>query len=87
MSRLSPATLDELCKQMIPYLEVRFKDEFTPGRPLHPYHLLVCGGTGCHATKSIEVMVRLRGEIEERGIQDKAIVVETGRTVMTTGSH
>jgi NADH-quinone oxidoreductase subunit F len=75
---MNPERLHELCQEMAPFLEIRLQKEYTPGVPVYPYHLLVCGGTGCHATKSIEVMVRLRGEIERRGLQEKAIVIETG---------
>ncbi len=41
-------------------------------------HLLICGGTGCHATGSLEVIDALRKEIAKRGFQDKYSVVETG---------
>ena len=41
-------------------------------------HLMVCGGTGCHATGSIAVIDRLREEIAARDLKDKVRVVETG---------
>jgi NADH-quinone oxidoreductase subunit F/NAD(P)H dehydrogenase (quinone)/NADP-reducing hydrogenase subunit HndC len=41
-------------------------------------HLMVCGGTGCHATGSIAVIDRLRAELAERDLTDKVRVVETG---------
>ncbi len=41
-------------------------------------HLMVCGGTGCHATGSIAVIDRLRAEIDQRGLGDKVRLVETG---------
>lgn len=40
--------------------------------------LMVCGGTGCHATGSINLKIALEAEIEKRGLQDKARVIETG---------
>jgi NADH-quinone oxidoreductase subunit F/NAD(P)H dehydrogenase (quinone)/NADP-reducing hydrogenase subunit HndC len=40
--------------------------------------LMVCGGTGCHATGSINLKTALEAEIEKRGLQDKARVIETG---------
>jgi NADH-quinone oxidoreductase subunit F/NAD(P)H dehydrogenase (quinone)/NADP-reducing hydrogenase subunit HndC len=40
--------------------------------------LMVCGGTGCHATGSINLKTALEAEIEKRGLQDKAKVIETG---------
>ncbi|GBC59566.1 NADH dehydrogenase [Desulfonema ishimotonii] len=41
-------------------------------------HLLICGGTGCHATGSIAVKDVLNQEIEKRGLGEKIKVVETG---------
>ncbi len=41
-------------------------------------HLMVCGGTGCHATGSIAVIDRLREEVAARDLADKVRVVETG---------
>lgn len=78
MSRLSPDSLWKLNEEMAVFLAPRLKREFTVGLPDYPYHLLVCGGTGCHATRSVEVMVRLKAEIEARGLQEKALVIETG---------
>nr|MBL0713336.1 NAD(P)H-dependent oxidoreductase subunit E [Desulfobacterales bacterium] len=42
------------------------------------FHLMVCGGTGCHATGSIAVIDRLREEIAQRELTDKVRLVETG---------
>jgi NADH:ubiquinone oxidoreductase subunit F (NADH-binding)/(2Fe-2S) ferredoxin/NAD-dependent dihydropyrimidine dehydrogenase PreA subunit len=42
------------------------------------FHLMVCGGTGCHATGSIAVIERLREEVVQKGLQDKVRVIETG---------
>ena len=42
------------------------------------FHLMVCGGTGCHATGSIAVIDRLREEIAQRDLGDKVRLVETG---------
>ncbi len=41
-------------------------------------YLLICGGTGCHATGSIKVMDVLQQELNEKGLQDKVEIVETG---------
>ncbi|HRT62087.1 MAG TPA: NADH-ubiquinone oxidoreductase-F iron-sulfur binding region domain-containing protein [Syntrophales bacterium] len=41
-------------------------------------HLLICGGTGCHASGSIEVKKALVGELAKRGLSDEIKVVETG---------
>jgi NADP-reducing hydrogenase subunit HndC len=40
--------------------------------------LLICGGTGCHATGSIAVRDALKKEIKEKGLGEKVVVVETG---------
>ncbi len=41
-------------------------------------HLLLCGGTGCHATGSLEVKKVLLAELDKRGLSDEIKVVETG---------
>jgi NADH-quinone oxidoreductase subunit F/NAD(P)H dehydrogenase (quinone)/NADP-reducing hydrogenase subunit HndC len=41
-------------------------------------YLLICGGTGCHATGSIKVMDVLQRELTEKGLQEKVEIVETG---------
>jgi NADH:ubiquinone oxidoreductase subunit F (NADH-binding)/(2Fe-2S) ferredoxin/NAD-dependent dihydropyrimidine dehydrogenase PreA subunit len=41
-------------------------------------HLMICGGTGCHATGSIAVIEAFRKEISSRGLDDRFKVVETG---------
>jgi NADH-quinone oxidoreductase subunit F len=41
-------------------------------------HMLICGGTGCHASGSIEVRKTLVAEIARRGLADEIKVVETG---------
>ncbi len=41
-------------------------------------HLLICGGTGCHATGSIAVKNALLQEIEDKNLSESVKVVETG---------
>jgi len=41
-------------------------------------YLLICGGTGCHATGSLKVKDALISELDAKGLQDKVEVVETG---------
>jgi NADH:ubiquinone oxidoreductase subunit F (NADH-binding)/(2Fe-2S) ferredoxin/NAD-dependent dihydropyrimidine dehydrogenase PreA subunit len=41
-------------------------------------YLLICGGTGCHATGSIRVKDALLAAIEEKGLSEKVEVIETG---------
>ena len=41
-------------------------------------HLLVCGGTGCHASESDAIVCNLRDELEAKGLQDTVQVILTG---------
>lgn len=41
-------------------------------------YLLLCGGTGCHATGSLKVKEALLNELSDKQLQDKVEVVETG---------
>ena len=41
-------------------------------------YLLICGGTGCHATGSLKVKDALLKELAAKQLQDKVAVVETG---------
>ena len=41
-------------------------------------HIMVCGGTGCVASKSIEIIDKFNEELNARGLQDSAKVVLTG---------
>ncbi len=41
-------------------------------------YLLICGGTGCHATGSIKVKEALIAELAAKKLQDKVAVIETG---------
>jgi NADH:ubiquinone oxidoreductase subunit F (NADH-binding)/(2Fe-2S) ferredoxin len=41
-------------------------------------HLLVCGGTGCHASESDAIVCNLRDELEAKGLMDSVQVIMTG---------
>lgn len=41
-------------------------------------HLLLCGGTGCHASGSLDVKRELLAELNKRNLGDEIKVVETG---------
>ena len=41
-------------------------------------HFLICGGTGCHSSGSINVRRALQQEIDKRGLSGEVKVVETG---------
>ena len=44
----------------------------------YKFHLLVCGGTGCHASNSDVLAENLRNELEEKKLSDEVQVVSTG---------
>ena len=54
----------------------RIKAEAAPQEGMT--YLMICGGTGCHATGSIPVLDAFRTEIEQRELGDKVCVIETG---------
>jgi len=41
-------------------------------------HLLICGGTGCHASGSLNVKKALVEELDKRGLAEEIKIVETG---------
>ena len=41
-------------------------------------HILVCGGTGCISSGSVEVLDALHAELEKRGLADEVQVLKTG---------
>jgi len=41
-------------------------------------HLLVCGGTGCHASESDAIVCNLRDELEAKGLMETVQVIKTG---------
>ncbi len=41
-------------------------------------HVLVCGGTGCTSSGSVEIIKTLQAEIEKQGLKDEVAVVQTG---------
>jgi NADH-quinone oxidoreductase subunit F len=41
-------------------------------------HLLLCGGTGCHASGSLNVKKALLAELNKRGLAEEIKIVETG---------
>ena len=66
MAPLRIADLEKIKAEKEP--EIQFTDRT---------YLLICGGTGCHATGSLTIKDALLKEIEERDLSDKVKVVET----------
>ena len=46
--------------------------------PLYRANVLVCGGTGCNASESQEVLNAMKKEISRRGLGDEVRVIQTG---------
>jgi len=44
----------------------------------HTRHVLLCSGTGCHATGSLSVKDTLQQEIDNQGLSENVIIIETG---------
>lgn len=44
----------------------------------YKYHILICGGTGCRASKSDQIHARFDAILAEKGLADEVQVVETG---------
>ena len=42
------------------------------------YHMLVCGGTGCHASKSDEILKNFQELIKMKGLETEVQVIKTG---------
>ncbi|MFO7877540.1 MAG: NADH-quinone oxidoreductase subunit NuoF [Desulfovermiculus sp.] len=57
----------------------RIKAEYSPRINFQDKkYLMLCGGTGCHSTGSLEVKQALLQEIESRKLHDRVHVIETG---------
>ena len=67
---MSKLTLDNLIKIRELTKDINADPDIT--------RLMICGGTGCHATGSIKVKQTLFEEIEKKGLSDKVKIVETG---------
>ncbi|MCK9202845.1 MAG: 4Fe-4S binding protein [Bacteroidales bacterium] len=42
------------------------------------YHMLVCGGTGCHASQSDQILKKFETLIHDRGLENEVQVIKTG---------
>lgn len=70
----------ELHKKYRPLLSLRHKagDQQQGSSDSKKKNLMVCGGTGCHASRSKELMETLRTEIKKEGLDKDVDVVVTG---------
>ncbi len=67
MTRLSVQDLHRIKAEYTP--QINFQDKT---------YLMLCGGTGCHSTGSLEIKQALLQEIENRKLQDRVQLIETG---------
>ncbi|HNW67234.1 MAG TPA: NAD(P)H-dependent oxidoreductase subunit E, partial [Bacteroidales bacterium] len=44
----------------------------------YKYHILICGGTGCHASQSAQIKINFEQLIVEKNLVDDVQIVETG---------
>jgi NADP-reducing hydrogenase subunit HndC len=44
----------------------------------YKYHILICGGTGCHASQSAQIKINFEQLIVEKNLTDDVQIVETG---------
>lgn len=45
---------------------------------IHPFHLMLCGGTGCISNKSLKIKEVMESEIKKKGLDKKVSIVITG---------
>ncbi|MCL2368466.1 MAG: 4Fe-4S binding protein [Oscillospiraceae bacterium] len=58
-------------------IDLRVNSEEAPAGKIKQ-HIMVCGGTGCVAAKSFEIIDEFNRHLEKHGLQDEAKVVLTG---------
>lgn len=71
--------LNSLKKQYQDLMKIRVMEDFD-GIPTKDNNIdiLVCGGTGCHASGGIDVIETFKSEIQEKGLNGNVKVVSTG---------
>lgn len=74
------AALNALKAQSLALLENRriSKPLTTQDAQGKPRHIMVCGGTGCHASDSPDIANLLQEELARRGLSDQVEVLQTG---------
>ena len=71
----SYAELKETCERLQPLLDSRTKTGVRPGAKRL---ILVCGGTGCHASDSQKLLETIQSLIIEKNLQDSVEASKTG---------
>ena len=76
MSKLKWDQLNQIKEQGKRIFDIRLRK--VPVTPDGERHLMLCGGTACHATHSRDVKQALEQEIETQGLSKRCRVIETG---------
>ena len=76
MHTLTPADLESMRQRARNDMSLR-EGRTAPGSS-RARDLLLCSGTGCHASGSLAVLDALKHELAERGLQKDIRIVETG---------
>lgn len=66
--------LQEVKNKMLDEIKIRLTTEEEIGK----YHIMICSGTGCTATKSQHVLKRLQKEINVRNLNNRVKIFKTG---------
>ncbi len=72
--------LNKIKKEKFPEIKFR-KEKFSidkKSKEPHQTHVMVCGGTGCHSSKSDEIRKLLEKKVKEKGLDDTIKIVLTG---------
>jgi len=82
MGRIERDRLDEIRRRGKPIMDVRLGK--VPEKADGERHLMICGGTACHASGSEQVRDAIREEIGRRGLSQRCKVIETGNDAFAT---
>ncbi len=80
MGRINRDQLDEIKSEGKSIIDIRLGKAPVDGEK----HLMICGGTACHACKSEPVRDAIKKEIEKRGLSQRCKVIETGNDAFST---
>ena len=80
MGRINRDQLNEIKFRGKGIIDIRLGKTLVDGEK----HLMIGGGTACHASKSEPVRDAIREEIEKRGLSQRCKVIETGNDAFST---
>ncbi len=72
------AEIKAIKDKIYPQIVMRHKDEQGNARPIHKYHVLVCGGTGCHSNSSSLIYDEFVNILKDKGLDKDVQMVMTG---------